>query len=176
MVTVRRAKFVKVASACLLALGFWAGCQRPMGVDPPTSDPNPGAIVDGGLQGSRPPKDRAWVIIGSDTVVAEVADSQEEWEKGLMHREEVPPGTGMLFVWEEAEVRSFWMKNTLVSLDVAFIDPSFTIIDIQQMEAESTEVHTSDGAALYALEVVKGWFAEKEIRVGDEVAIEFGEM
>ena len=83
----------------------------------------------------------ALVVFGSDTVRAEVANTSALRSQGLMYREEVPDGTGMLFVWDSEAERSFWMQNTYVALDIAFIDRDFRIVDIQQMEPRATEVH-----------------------------------
>ena len=90
-----------------------------------------------------------------------------------MYRERIPDGTGMLFVFEREAARSFWMQNTDVSLDIAFIDANFRIVDIQQMEARSTEVHDGARPAMFALEVREGWFAEKGIEVGDRCELIF---
>ena len=109
----------------------------------------------------------ALVVIGRDTVRAEVADTQELRSQGLMYRESVPDGTGMLFVFDREAAHSFWMRNTYVALDVAFIDRNFRIVDIQQMEPETTEVHDGARPSMFALEVRQGWFAEKGIAVGD---------
>ena len=109
----------------------------------------------------------ALVVFGSDTVRAEVANTSETRSRGLMYRDEVPEGTGMLFVFDREAERSFWMQNTFVALDVAFIDRNFRIVDIQQMEPETTEIHDGARPAMFALEVRQGWFAEKGIEVGD---------
>jgi hypothetical protein len=122
----------------------------------------------------RPAPGRAWVIFGADTVVAEVARTPEQRAEGLMYRQELPDGTGMLFVFEENEVRSFWMQNTYVALDIAFLDPGFTIVDIQQMAPMTTENHDSTAPAMFALEVRQGWFAERGIAVGARAQVVFG--
>jgi uncharacterized membrane protein (UPF0127 family) len=109
----------------------------------------------------------ALVVFGSDTVRAEVANTAALRSRGLMYREELPDGTGMLFVFDREAEHSFWMQNTYVALDVAFIDSSFRIVDIQQMEPESRDIHDSASPAMFALEVRQGWFAEKGITVGD---------
>ncbi len=109
----------------------------------------------------------ALVIFGSDTVRAEVANTPETRGQGLMFRDSVPDGTGMLFVFDREAARSFWMQNTFVALDVAFIDRNFRIVDIQQMEPETTEIHDGARPAMFALEVRQGWFAERGIAVGD---------
>ncbi len=117
----------------------------------------------------------ALVVFANDTVRAEVANTSALRSRGLMYREEVPDGTGMLFVWDRDAVRSFWMRNTLVALDVAFIDSNFEIVDIQQMEPETSDVHDGARAAMFALEVRQGWFAENDITVGDRCELIFSE-
>ncbi len=115
----------------------------------------------------------ALVVFGSDTVRAEVANTAATRSQGLMYRDEVPDGTGMLFVFDREAERSFWMQNTYVALDVAFIDANFRIVDIQQMEPETTEIHDGARPAMFALEVRQGWFAEKGIEVGDRCELIF---
>lgn len=121
----------------------------------------------------RPAPRTAWVIFGADTVVAEVARTDDERAQGLMYRQEVPDGTGMLFVFQDSQVRSFWMQNTYVPLDIAFLDASLTVVDIQQMEPLSTDFYTSKAPAMFALEVRQGWFAEMGIVVGARPEVVF---
>jgi uncharacterized membrane protein (UPF0127 family) len=121
-----------------------------------------------------PPAGYAWVIFAADTVVAEVAATPEERSEGLMYRDEVPDGTGMLFVFPDSRVRSFWMANTYVPLDIAYLDPSFRVVDIVQMEPLVTESYVSSAPAMYGLEVRQGWFAEEGIEVGAQGDIVFG--
>jgi uncharacterized membrane protein (UPF0127 family) len=123
---------------------------------------------------ARPEPGTAWVVFGTDTVVAEVARSADERAEGLMYRDEVPDGTGMLFVFTDSKVRSFWMQNTYVPLDIAYMDASFTVVDIQQMEAQTTDPHESAAPAMFALEVRRGWLEEHGIGVGDRASVEFG--
>ena len=117
----------------------------------------------------------ALVVFANDTVRAEVASTSAERSRGLMYRDEVPDGTGMLFVFDREAERSFWMQNTYVALDVAFIDRNFRIVDIQQMEPESTNIHDGARPAMFALEVRQGWFAEKGIEVGDRCQLIFSQ-
>lgn len=121
-----------------------------------------------------PPLDRAWVIFGADTVVAEVARTAEQRQQGLMNRESVPDGTGMLFVFEDSDIRSFWMANTYIPLDVAYMDPSYRIVDIVAMEPLVTDPYPSSAPAMFALEVRQGWFAERGIDEGDVATVEYG--
>lgn len=170
----------KARSALILAvLAAWA-CSPAQGDDAgarPAADPTAENAQVAGTPSSpapaRPAHGTAWVVFGADTVVAEVAATNDQRAQGLMYRQEVPDGTGMLFVFEESAVRSFWMENTYVALDIAFMDPGFRIVDIQQMEPLTTDFHESRAPAMFALEVRKGWFAEKGIGVGARPQIVF---
>ena len=124
--------------------------------------------------GPLPPAGYAWVIFGADTVLAEVAATADERAQGLMYREEVPDGTGMLFVFQDSQPRSFWMANTYVALDIAYMDPSYRIVDIIAMEPLVTDSYPSDAPAMFALEVRQGWFEEQGIGVGAQANIVFG--
>ena len=121
-----------------------------------------------------PPPGEAWVIFGPDTVQAEVARTFEEREQGLMYREELVEGRGMLFVFQDAQTRSFWMKNTFIPLDIAYLDSELRILDIQAMEPESLDSHPSASPAMFALEVPLGWFGKRGIAVGDRARAVFG--
>jgi uncharacterized membrane protein (UPF0127 family) len=138
--------------------------------EPPVTRPLPFQTLAPTAPG--PEDDQAWVILGADTVVAEVASTPQERERGLMFRESVPDGTGMLFVFGDEAIRGFWMDNTYVDLDIAFMDASYRIVDIQQLEAMSTEVQDSRAPFMYALEVRRGWLAEHGVEVGDVARIE----
>ena len=160
------------SSLALLAL---LGCGAQASGDPPEMV---GAATSPGRQASAtqlgPRSGQAWVVFGADTVVAEVASTDAERASGLMFREDVPDGTGMLFVFPEAAVRSFWMQDTYVALDIAFMGADFRIVDIQQMEPLTLDSHESTGPAMYALEVRKGWYEEHQIGVGATPEIRFG--
>ena len=114
------------------------------------------------------------VVIGSDTVRVEIADEHAERVQGLKNRTSLPDGTGMLFVFQEAEEMSFWMVDTLIDLDIAFIDADFRIFRIATMKAGSSDETDSMGATMFALEVRAGWFAEKEVRAGDRIELLLG--
>lgn len=148
----------------VLVLGV-AACQNE------GADPSEGDIVE---TGPMPPRDHAWVVFDGDTVVAEVADSAEERERGLMFRDELPDGEGMLFVFEDTDIRSFWMRDTYIPLDIAFMDPAQRVVDIQPMEPETEEFTESAEPAMFALEVRQGWFEEQGIEPGAQAEIVFG--
>ena len=80
----------------------------------------------------------------------------------------------MLFVFEDSKIRSFWMKNTLIPLDIMFINSDYEIIDIQTMEPcleDPCKNYISKQPAKYALEVNSGFAEDNEIQIGDKVEI-----
>ena len=107
--------------------------------------------------------------INGHNIRAEKAITAKERARGLMHRKKLPSDQGMLFVYFRETELSFWMKNTYIPLSIAFIDTDGVIVDIQQMEPETTVSHKSKKDALYALEVNKGWFESRGIKTGDKV-------
>jgi hypothetical protein len=109
------------------------------------------------------------LTIGKHKLVAEVAATPDQRSTGLMHRFSLRPDHGMLFVFERPERLSFWMRNTYVPLSIAFIGPDGKIVNIENMAPQTETSHWSRGPALYALEMRKGWFAERGIREGDVV-------
>jgi uncharacterized membrane protein (UPF0127 family) len=106
------------------------------------------------------------LTIGSQKLVAEVATTPEQREVGLMNRFSLKPDHGMLFVFERPEPLAFWMRNTYVPLSIAFIAADGRILNIDDMQPQTDDAHWSKGPAMYALEMKKGWFAERRIVAG----------
>ena len=102
-------------------------------------------------------------------LVAETAATTATRTVGLMHRFSLKPDHGMLFVFDAPQPLAFWMKNTFVPLSIAFIGADGTILNIEDMAPQTEATHPSRGLALYALEMKKGWFAERAIAAGDRV-------
>lgn len=111
----------------------------------------------------------AHLTVGGHAVTAEVADNDQTRTRGLMSRDSLPPDHGMLFVYPEEQTLSFWMRNTKIPLDIAFVNQKGVIVDIQHMQAESDDLHTSSRPAMYALEMAEGWFAAHDVKAGDNV-------
>ena len=101
----------------------------------------------------------------------EVVQTEDEKARGLMFRESLGKDEGMLFVYEQEELLTFWMKNTPIPLSIAFIDRKGKIVDIQDMEPFNLRTHASARPARYALEMNKGWFQRNGIGVGDVIII-----
>lgn len=105
-------------------------------------------------------------------VVVEIADSPEERASGLMFREFLDGNSGMLFIFDDEKTRSFWMKNTLIPLDMIFISKDFEIVDIKYAEPckEDTCIsYVSKEPAEYVLEVNGNFTARNDIAIGDMV-------
>lgn len=115
-------------------------------------------------------QDVVTIKLGEERVSAEIAATPEAREKGLMYRKELDPNTGMLFVYPNEKVRHFYMKNTYMPLDIAFIDKAGVIVDIQQMKPLDETIIRSKEKARYALEVNRGFFRRIGVEVGDKLA------
>jgi uncharacterized protein len=111
----------------------------------------------------------ATLTIGTHKLVAEVVTTPELRAQGLMNRFSLKPDHGMLFIFERPEPLGFWMKNTFIPLSIAFIGADGRIVNIEDMKPQSEATHWSKGPALYALEMKKGWFAERGIGPGAAV-------
>jgi hypothetical protein len=100
---------------------------------------------------------------------AEIASTPREQEKGLMWRKHLPKESGMLFDFKRDMPLAFWMKNTYIPLQIAFINSSGRILQVSSMAPLSTKRIFSARECRYALEVNEGWFDENKIKVGDYV-------
>jgi hypothetical protein len=113
-------------------------------------------------------------IISEDNVRiavnAEIADTPALREKGLMFREFLNESEGMLFVFEKEIDLNFWMKNTLIPLDIAYIDKNGIINEIYSMKPlDVSIIYNSIKPAMYALEVNSGWFSRHKIKTGSKI-------
>ncbi len=108
--------------------------------------------------------------IGRHEIRAEVADTPAAREHGLMARRALCADCGMLFVFPSAARYGFWMKDTSLPLSIAFITGDGRIINIEEMQPYSLDIHLPQADALYALEMNRGWFSARGIKPGDRVA------
>ncbi|HLZ70619.1 MAG TPA: DUF192 domain-containing protein [Dehalococcoidia bacterium] len=99
----------------------------------------------------------------------EIADTEPARELGLMNRPSMPDDQGMAFLWSTEVTESFWMKDTLIPLSIAFIDANGTIVDIQEMQAETLDAHTPAAPYQVAIEANATWYARNGLQAGDSV-------
>lgn len=107
------------------------------------------------------------IEINNIPLEVEIADDNSEKTKGLMYREQLPQNTGMLFIFDSEDSRSFWMKNTQIPLDIAFIGEDLIIKKIDQLDPVNDR---SVEYAKYVLEVNMGWFSRNGITEGAKVS------
>ena len=99
----------------------------------------------------------------------EVPQNDGEFKLGLMFRESLEQDRGMLFIFEDTDYHSFHMKNTLIPLDIAFINEEGIIESIKELDPMNPIPVYPDGEIRYAIEVNRGWFAENGVVVGDAI-------
>ena len=108
---------------------------------------------------------------GVHTFSVEVVDNDADRAKGLMYRQSLPEGTGMLFDFHREQDVSFWMQNTYIPLDMIFIRADGRILRIaENTEPQSTKIISSGGLAKGVLEVIAGTAKKYGIAAGDRVA------
>jgi hypothetical protein len=124
----------------------------------------------GGGDQAEAPGELVPIRVGGIEIQVEIADSEAERSRGLMFRESLPENQGMLFVYDtQRETLGFWMRNTLIPLDIAYADREGRIVDIRQMEPRDERTVSSAAPAMYALEMNQGWFEKNGVRVGDRI-------
>ena len=113
---------------------------------------------------------------GDDSVrlSVEIANRPDQHARGLMFRESLDELAGMLFVFESDRTGGFWMRNTLIALDIAYLGADGTVLEIVHGVPLSEETLTPAQAYRYTLEVNSGWFERQGFGVGDRVAIPAG--
>ncbi len=122
----------------------------------------------GGHQSSRP--GRVPIKVDTASLWVEIADRPDTRQMGLMFRQSLPQDEGMLFVFEEPQILVFWMRNTFIPLDIAFISPEGVILNIESMRPlDEGPRYRSLGPARYAIEANQGWFESRGIRPGARV-------
>lgn len=112
------------------------------------------------------------IYFGDHSFSAEIADTSEERERGLMFREELGENEGMLFVYEEEDDRSFWMKNTLIPLDIIFLDSDLEVINIEKADPEPNT--SDDNLASYESERPAQYVLELNQNRSEEIGLEEG--
>jgi uncharacterized membrane protein (UPF0127 family) len=111
---------------------------------------------------------------GEATLRVAVADTDDERARGLMGVADVPADEGMAFLFDRPTSASFWMKDTLIPLSVAFVDADGTIVTIRHMQpctADPCVTYASTDPYVLAIEANEGWFGDHGVRVGDSAQL-----
>ena len=135
---------MKKALLLILTLGLWAG----------------GCSAGG----------EARLKIAEHKLLVEVAETPGEQALGLMNRDSLATDRGMIFVFEEPKKASFWMRNTSIPLDLAFLDSEGVILEIHPLVPfEETPVQSKSQKVAYAIETNRDWFASRGLKPGVKV-------
>ena len=130
------------------------------------------ALLANGLVHAQKPQTslpRAALSVGMYRIDAQIATTSEQHATGLMFRTDMPQHEGMLFVFQQPTQQCFWMKNTLIPLSVAFVADDGTIVNLDEMKAQTLNAHCSEKPVRYVLEMNTGWFAKKGLKAGNKL-------
>ena len=116
------------------------------------------------------------VELGGRHFSVEIADTQEKQALGLMFRDSMPADEGMLFIFPNEAPRSFWMKNTRISLDIMYFDKDLRLVSISAdtppCRVNRCPSYPSIAPAKYVLELNAGTASELGVTVGDRLTVE----
>lgn len=112
---------------------------------------------------------RTQLMAGMYRIDAQVAQTADQRQIGLMERKDMPTHEGMLFIFDQPGQQCFWMKNTLLPLTAAFVDDDGIIVNLADMKPQTTNSHCSAKPVRYVLEMNKGWFVRKGIKPGSRL-------
>ena len=121
--------------------------------------------------------DRPTVEIGGKRYAVEVADNPDSRERGLMFRKDMPAENGMLFIFDDEDIRTFWMKNTYIALDILYFDSDKRLVSAQLGvppcgDQQRCPLYPSAGPARYVLELNAGESNGLALKPGDALKIE----
>ncbi len=165
-----------IVAAAMIAVG---GCEKMQTEGPATAEDVAGAETGGvetpDVQTTAASKALATIIVGSTPFSVEIAETDEEKARGLMNRESLPENSGMWFIFDRPVRESFWMKDTLIPLDIIFVGEDMRIVHIKENAVpKSLEMISSSTPYMYVLEINAGKVAEQGIKEGDEVQKKIG--
>lgn len=166
-----------VIAPLLALLGLFAGCGGegvPLSAPPPTTSVAEKTPPTGRAQ-PKLPTIKLW--LGANEIVAEQALSEQEIRAGMMFRTEMGENEGMLFVFAGPMRASFWMRNTLLPLSCAYIDPEGVILEIRDMKPlDESPIEAQSDRVQYVLEMRQGWFDRHDVKPGMLVRTERGSL
>lgn len=103
---------------------------------------------------------------GMHNIKAEVAQTPQEQEIGLMYRTSMGGNEGMIFIFDRPGKQCFWMKNTLIPLSVAFVEDDGTVVNVDEMKPQTLDPHCSAKPVRFVLEMNTGWFTKRAVKEG----------
>lgn len=171
-----------VLALSLAAALLTVGCQEEkpasvMAASPgSTAPPRTASLPPRAESGTPQPKlQTVKVWVGTNEITAEIASTLSQIQTGMMWRTNMAEMEGMLFVMPQAQQVSFYMRNTLLPLSCAYIDPEGRILEIYDMKPrDETPVPSKADNILYVLEMNQGWFARHNVGPGMLLTTQYG--
>lgn len=144
----------------------------------PPASPGASASADPTESGQPQPKlptIKLW--LGAHEVVTEIARTPIEHQVGMMWRTNMAEMEGMIFIFDEPGRRSFWMRNTLVPLDIAYIGPDGTLLEVHAAQPRNeTPLPSESDRVQFVLETRQGWFQRNNVKPGMLIRTEKGSL
>jgi len=162
---------IRILLLALIAIGLLTGCQ-------PNSPKSNGATeqTDGSSKSAPKPEPLSTYFplqVGSQSVDVQLALTPKEQETGLMHRDSMGEFQGMIFVFNNIQPRRFWMRNTYIPLDIAYISPDGVIQEIHAMQPlDESGAPSRSRNIQFALEMNQGWFEAYGVKPGDKIDLQ----
>lgn len=128
------------------------------------------AFADSKIDQTKAPQfKKEYIQLGHKKILVEIAETNQQLEYGLMHRTSLGKDEGMLFIFKNEQILSFWMKNTLVDLSIGYFSGKKVLNEVIEMKSTSFlqtnfPSYPSQQPAMYALEMNKGWFNKNKIK------------
>ena len=172
-----------VLLAPLAVLAAAGGCSRHGGEGGDSSShaktaPEPPDTAPAPARSQAPPQGAAQVVFllpdgGERRVLVEVARTARQIGRGLMYREHLPPDSGMLFLLRRDKIQTFWMKNTLIPLDMIFVSGSMDVVGVvENAEPRTLTSRKVSRPSQYVVEVNGGWAKKNGVGTGSRVRFE----
>jgi uncharacterized protein len=168
----RAMNFLMIMSGLFTAAAL-AGCSK-------ATEPPPKLEIDpvrGHLLHAQPKLPTLKVWLGDQELLTEIARQQVQIATGMMFRTNMPENTAMLFVFPDAQPRSFYMRNCIVPLSAAYLAPDGTVVEIIDLQpGDERGVASQSDSIQFVLEVPQGWFSRHNITAGAMVRTEHGSL
>jgi uncharacterized membrane protein (UPF0127 family) len=167
-------KLIRLCGWLLLSAVLFTGCKRSTTVVAPEAEIDP---VRGHLLHAQSKLPTVKIWLGSEELATEIAREPVQIATGMMFRTNMPENTAMIFIFPDAEPRSFYMRNCFVPLSAAYIAPDGTILETINMQPHDENGIPSQSANVqFVLEVPQGWFQRHNISTGAVIRTERGSL
>ncbi len=157
---------------CLCTL--WVACPNPGSAHKPAAA-SPADPTESGQPQPKLPTIKLW--LGAHEMLAEIARTPAEHQVGMMWRTNMAEMEGMIFIFEDAGRRAFWMRNTLVPLDIAYLATDGALLEVHAAQPRNeTALPSASDRVQFVLETRQGWFQRNNVKLGMVVRTEKGSL